>query len=167
MAEAVRNVVLAMTVVTAAHILLLMTERRRGEQPRRAPEASFEDGAERKSGACLQQEGFSSKSGIGGSSGMPLDGLREMFEFASARTADAGACDHSGLGIASEGAGMLKRTDEVCPTQISGQYAVVNAYEGEGVHNGGCADFGGVAAFDGWGDAASFEACQTDGTNSQ
>ena len=167
MAEAVRNVVLAMTVVTAVHILLLMSERSSSEHPRRAPDAAFEDTSARKSGVCLQQEGFASKSGIGGSSGMPLDGLREMFEFASARTADAGACDNSGLGIASEGAGMLKRTDEVCPSQISGQYAIVNAYEGESVHNGGCADSGGVAAFDGWGDAASFEACQTDGTNSQ
>lgn len=104
----------------------------------------------------------------GGGSGMPMDGLREMFEFASAKGActDASTCDRPDLGPISDGARIMKKTNDVYPEQIAGPYAVVNAYEGEGVANGGAANSGGIAAFDGWGDAASFEACQTDGTNS-
>ena len=104
----------------------------------------------------------------GGGSGMPMDGLREMFEFASAKGActDASTCDRPDLGPISDGARIMTKTNDVYPEQIAGPYAVVNAYEDEGVANGGAANSGGIAAFDGWGDAASFEACQTEGTNS-
>jgi hypothetical protein len=150
MAEAVRNVVLAMVAVTSLHLLILMSDKGPSATPRESPDGTTPSSHEHApvGSQCLRQESFlaDSQASGGSSSGMPMDGLREMFEFASAKGActDGVACNRPDLGPTSDGARVMKRTNDVYPEQIAGPYAVVNAYD----------------------DAASFEACQTEGTNS-
>lgn len=191
MAESVRNTALALVAVTSLHLLIRSIEKRNSSyggtlspatvgapstcagdlhertQPRSSPPADdlfFSERAVNYARPVNHATGGVTNS----ATGMPMDGLREMFEFATARGAvSEEACDRPDLGPAADDAGMMVRTDEVYPEQIGGAYAVVNAYENEGVGNGGGIGAGGVAAFDGWGDVATFEPCQTDGTNSQ
>jgi hypothetical protein len=181
MAEAARNAILAMVAVTSMHIAILASEHaHKGAtleasadhaQPdvhkqRLRDEQFYADKAATEVGTGASQH-VGAVTGAAKSAGMHMDGLREMFEFASARGTWGSECDRPDLGPAADGSNQMKRTNEVYPEQIAGPYAVVNAYEDEGVANGGGVGSGGVAVFDGWGDVACFEACQTDGTNSQ
>lgn len=160
MAEVARNLALAMAAVTVGHIALLVLD----HTDQTVVHTQGSDAFIAPAGHC--QEEFSDRNSGGGaegvqSTGMPMDGLREMFEFASAHgTWGVSNCNRPDLGHAADGAKMMKRTNEVYPEQIGGQHAVVNAFENEGVSNGGGVDAGGVAAFDGWGDVAAFDACQ-------
>jgi hypothetical protein len=88
--------------------------------------------------------------------GMPMDGLREMFEFAKMRDAPPEACDRPDLGPAAGEVALMQRTQEPYPEQVAGPYTVINAYEGEGIANGGAdKDTQNIAAFDGWGVSAA------------
>jgi hypothetical protein len=181
MAETARNVILAMVAVTSLHIAILSSERAHHKGETLGASVDHTPADARKQ--CLRDEQFyadkaaaaqvgESRSvgaitGTTNGAGMPMDGLREMFEFASARGTWGSECDRPDLGPAADGSNRMKRTSDVYPEQIAGPYAVVNSYEDEGIANGGGVGSGRVAAFDGWGDVACFEACQTDGTNSQ
>lgn len=158
MAEVVRNVVVAVTAIVAAHIALLVWgEPNEGTSAAWSPARSIDRRRETFSGPI-------NPSIV--SNDMPMDGLPAMFEFARARDASRADCDRANLvpdAVVSE---PLRRTIDPYPEQIGGQYAVVNAYEGEAVTNGGAdggteyrdlggGTIGGIAAFDGWDSTAS------------
>lgn len=167
MAEIARNVMLAVVAVTSLHLALITSKpiaASTGASPDREHVVHENKGPQ----SCLHQESFWADRAASDIKRQAADDaeLREMFEFASAKGTWGVACDRPDLSPLADGAKMKTRTDSVYPEQIAGPYATVNAYEGEPVANGGGGGSGGVAAFDGWGDVAEYEPCQTDGTNS-
>lgn len=177
MAEIVRNVVLAAVAVTATHFAILISEQSsavEGGFPKRVTLGGSV--GEPIGGGTLRGPTGTSRAEIEPSQerffddrvneplpsqdgGMPMDGLREMFEFASARGSWGKQCDRPEGGM--EASAPCKPSKSVYPEQISGPHMVVNTCEDEGLVNGGSSvGDGGVAAFDGWGDVASFEECQ-------
>ena len=149
MSEAMRNVVLAAAIVTAAHIAIRTQDKRVTARPAlRAQPMTITQ-----STPMQLHEGFAP---ISEEAGMPMDGLREMFEFAKSRDAAPESCDRPDLGPAAGELELMKRTAEPYPEQVAGPHAVLNAYEGEGIANGGSdKDAENVAAFDGWGLSAA------------
>lgn len=74
-----------------------------------------------------------------------LAGIREMFEFAT--NTGTWKCDNAPAPGAAPR--MAPTKTPACPPQSAGAFEVVNTYQGESVHNGGCYSDG-VYGFAGW-----------------
>ena len=97
MAESVRNALLAMVAVTSLHMAHLAYERASQDSPvegkrTRYKAAQFEDDK------CSDHETFRADEDKRTKLSMPMDGLKEMFEFASARGTWGSNCDRPDLG---------------------------------------------------------------------
>lgn len=143
MSDILRNTLLGAAAVVAVHFTLSTFEHKHADV---RPEPRY-----------INSSPISAPPAVGTSmstgSGMPLDGLKEMFEFAKSREAWQ-TCDVPDPGPTMQ-SGLKQATRCVYPEQVAGPHAVVNSYEDESLPNGG-SDGGGVAAFDGWGTSAAF-----------
>lgn len=140
MSEAVRNSLVAMVAVGLLHNIIAAQRPREVEMAPATAHAAVNVAPDAVAGVERHAR-----------TNLPLDGLREMFEFATARRAPPSDCAR-GAGEDAPSAPPMRRTDTAFPEQIGGPNAVVNAYEDERSANGGAGD---VAPFDGWGGAAS------------
>ena len=156
MAEAVRNALIAMVAIGLIHNVVFARRSRiddlaSGRVRIMAAAPGVDAIATQAPGGIGRAVHAQTNAQTAAQTNMPMDGLREMFEFATARQALASACDKGPPG---DGPVMppMQRTDTVFPEQIGGSNAVVNTYEHELAQNGGAGD---VAPFDGWGGAAA------------
>ena len=147
MAEVIRNVLIGATVVTAVHLFLTTTEGM----------TLLKDPASRKQNATADMSNVHVNDTVGAyreetpsaSCAMPLDGLKEMFEFATNRESWK-SCDIAATTPPT--ASEIKTPLPTRPMQVGGNFALVNEYQGEDVSNGGIVD--GISGFDGWDTAA-------------
>lgn len=150
-----RNFVVALALTIAAHVFIQKMQRAETFSSGLLSPAPWQSNAQMASHRSLPTHQPVLMQGPGQQQNMPLDGLREMFEFAHSRDAwDSQHCDN-GSPDADEPQVWLDRTKCIYPEQAQGPHEVVNTYKGDKLMNGGGADTDSVAAFDGWPSAAS------------